>query len=334
MARRSPALVQVTTASTGFGPYTLTNTVPAAVGYRSIANAVADGSIANGDELFYQIVNPTSGGTGKLFERGRGTINTSTLVLTVVAVIERSTSLASGGGWGSGVKDVIIMPPGAESAAMIDAANTWTAAQVFNDSVSVSHLTVPQWRLVISGLLRGRLLGESDSTRVDYINTSGIVKGRVIVGDTTLQFFDGSTTRNIGVLDSGLKVVQLAGGNVNKLPWYQAAAPTGWVKDTSQNDKAMRVVSGTGGGSGGSRALSSAVVGGTALSTNQLNAHSHTVAYSTVSVEGLMPSSPVSVVSALGVGAGSGNTSSVGADLTHDHALALAYIDLIICSLT
>jgi len=33
--------------------------------------------------------------------------------------------------------------------------------------------------------------------------------------------------------------------------FYQSAAPTGWTKIATQNNKALRVVSGTGGGSGG-----------------------------------------------------------------------------------
>jgi hypothetical protein len=38
--------------------------------------------------------------------------------------------------------------------------------------------------------------------------------------------------------------------------FYQAAAPTGWTKLTTQNDKALRVVSGAGGVAGGSNAFS------------------------------------------------------------------------------
>ena len=38
--------------------------------------------------------------------------------------------------------------------------------------------------------------------------------------------------------------------------FVQAAAPTGWTKSTSHNDKALRVVSGTGGGSGGGKDFS------------------------------------------------------------------------------
>jgi len=39
--------------------------------------------------------------------------------------------------------------------------------------------------------------------------------------------------------------------------FYQASAPTGWTKQTTHNDKSLRVVSGTGGGSGGSTAFTS-----------------------------------------------------------------------------
>jgi len=38
--------------------------------------------------------------------------------------------------------------------------------------------------------------------------------------------------------------------------FYQANAPTGWVKSTANNDKALRVVSGTGGGTGGTTTFS------------------------------------------------------------------------------
>jgi hypothetical protein len=38
--------------------------------------------------------------------------------------------------------------------------------------------------------------------------------------------------------------------------FYQAAAPTGWTQITTHNDKALRVVSGAGGGSGGSNPFS------------------------------------------------------------------------------
>lgn len=73
-----------------------------------------------------------------------------------------------------------------------------------------------------------------------------------------------------------------------KLLFHQAAAPTGWTKQTTVNDAALRVVSGTtGGDTGGSVAFStlfaagkavtlSGNVGATTLTTNQISAHGHT----------------------------------------------------------
>lgn len=76
--------------------------------------------------------------------------------------------------------------------------------------------------------------------------------------------------------------------------FYQAAAPTGWTQVTTQNDAALRVVSGVGGGTAGgsvgfttafasqavtgsvSIATATGTVGDTALTTAQLPAHNHT----------------------------------------------------------
>jgi hypothetical protein len=119
----------------------------------------------------------------------------------------------------------------------------------------------------------------------------------------------------------------------------QASAPTGWTKSTADNNKALRVVSGTGGGTGGSVAFTTAfasqavagVVGDTALSIAQMPAHTHTYSQPTGS----------NVASGIG-GAGatvSGgvNTGSTGSGATHTHTftgtainLAVQYVDVII----
>lgn len=71
--------------------------------------------------------------------------------------------------------------------------------------------------------------------------------------------------------------------------FYQSSAPTGWTQVTTHNNKALRVVSGSGGGSGGTNAftstMSSFVVGGplttvngsggSALSVPQIASHGH-----------------------------------------------------------
>jgi hypothetical protein len=58
--------------------------------------------------------------------------------------------------------------------------------------------------------------------------------------------------------------------NGTVMAFFQSGAPTGWTKLTSQNDKVLRVVSGTGGGTGGDWAMSS----GETTSSN--GAHTHT----------------------------------------------------------
>ena len=73
-----------------------------------------------------------------------------------------------------------------------------------------------------------------------------------------------------------------------KMLFHQAAAPTGWTKQTSVNNAALRVVSGNGGGTGGSidfstlfaagKAVSlSGNVGATTLSVAQMPSHNHSV---------------------------------------------------------
>ncbi len=65
---------------------------------------------------------------------------------------------------------------------------------------------------------------------------------------TGVQFPDGTTqtTKAAGEFSSGVVMV-----------FYQASAPTGWTKSTTNNNKALKVVSGSGGGSGGTHGLSS-----------------------------------------------------------------------------
>lgn len=67
-----------------------------------------------------------------------------------------------------------------------------------------------------------------------------------------------------------------------RLPFQQTAAPTGWTKDTTHNNKALRLVSGTV-STGGSVAFTTAfasrdvigTVGNTTLTTAQIPAHTH-----------------------------------------------------------
>ena len=95
-----------------------------------------------------------------------------------------------------------------------------------------------------------------------------------VSGNKTLLTTDGDGSNLTGVnpFPSGTKMV-----------FYQASAPTGWTQDTTNNDKALRVVSGSGGGTGGTHGLSSPPstahthTGGAHTHSTPAHSHSHTL---------------------------------------------------------
>ena len=131
------------------------------------------------------------------------------------------------------------------------------------------------------------------TTAVTGINiTSGTVASSTLSG--ALPAIDGSSLTGLAAFPSGTKML-----------FQQTAAPTGWTKDATHNNKALRVVSGTA-GSGGSSAFTTAFgtpsvsgsvsisgapstgnlsvsmsgnvyVNSTTLSINQIPAHSHSL---------------------------------------------------------
>jgi hypothetical protein len=133
--------------------------------------------------------------------------------------------------------------------------------------------------------------------------------------------------------------------------FYQAAAPTGWTQVTTQNDKALRVVSGTGGGTGGSVAFTTAFVsqavsgsvgtsGATTLSTSQIpsHAHSYSMATGTTATNGDNESNQFpffggNTGATTGTEGGGGSHTHTGGTFTGTAInLAVQYIDIIICS--
>jgi hypothetical protein len=132
--------------------------------------------------------------------------------------------------------------------------------------------------------------------------------------------------------------------------FYQAAAPTGWTQVTTQNNKALRVVSGTGGGTGGSVAFTTAFTsqavsgtvgtsGETTLNIGQIPSHTHSYsapggAGAALGGEGY--SYPVATPgggTTTGAEGGGGSHSHTGGTFTGTAInLAVQYIDIIICS--
>jgi hypothetical protein len=133
--------------------------------------------------------------------------------------------------------------------------------------------------------------------------------------------------------------------------FYQAAAPTGWTQVTTQNNKALRVVSGTGGGTGGTTAFSTVFtdqtptittsglsVGATTLTTAQMPAHTHS--YAAVSGTNNVPDgfdkSPYTSTTSSTTGSqggGGSHTHTISGSATSSAiTLAVQYIDIILAS--
>lgn len=111
--------------------------------------------------------------------------------------------------------------------------------------------------------------------------------------------------------------------------FVQTAAPTGWTKSTTHNDKTLRVVSGTA-SSGGSNSFTTALVnsfnsGATTLSTTQIPSHQHT-AFVAGGATSFDPGGTTTT--------SSGNTGATGGGGSHTHTVQLnvQYVDVIIAT--
>lgn len=147
----------------------------------------------------------------------------------------------------------------------------------------------------------------------------------VLSGTTIQELQAGDTILGIDVFPSGTSML-----------FIQAAAPTGWTKSTTLNDYALRIVSGSGGGTGGTTGFSTALgasgtSGATTLSTAQMPSHTHTTdiysAYSNGNTlivgNGYAPYYK-----------GTFNVGSTGGGGSHTHSLGInvQYVDAIICT--
>ena len=170
-------------------------------------------------------------------------------------------------------------------------------------------------------------------------------------GTSTLQTVAPGTSGNLltsnGTTWASLPQTVIPAGT--NMLFFQAAAPTGWTQYTAAGDRALRVVSGTGGGGGGSIPFTtyfsgSYNVGGTALSVGQLPAHGHSVNdpshHHDIYVGGnLTTGGPQGTGSGPGVYIGTSDSytgitiNDTGSSQGHDHTIpALAYADVIICT--
>lgn len=117
------------------------------------------------------------------------------------------------------------------------------------------------------------------------------------------------------------------------IPFQQTAAPTGWTKQTTHNNKALRVITGTV-GSGGTQPFTTAFGAGKTTDSHTLTiaempSHTHTIAYYNFYGVG------TNIGSAATAPNNTKTSSSTGGNAGHTHTLGdldLQYVDIIIAA--
>lgn len=168
-------------------------------------------------------------------------------------------------------------------------------------------------------------------------------------GTFTIASPNSNTDRTLTLPDVDGDIPVFSSGT--KMMFAQTSAPTGWTKDTTHDNKALRVVSGTA-GSGGSVAFTTAfasqavsgTVGNTTLTEAQIPSHFHYVDHaSSLAVFGGGPQSRVytRVLDSYAINAtlSDRRTDTAGSSGSHNHSftgtainLAVQYVDIIIAT--
>lgn len=122
--------------------------------------------------------------------------------------------------------------------------------------------------------------------------------------------------------------------------FVQSAAPTGWTQVTALNDRVLRLVSGTGGGTGGSWTISGISVDGHTLTLAEIPAHDHPAtaimgSEDQDSFAGTLTDSADSAINVKGTSGSHVSIGSRGGGGSHTHGLTIgsswrpSYVDVI-----
>lgn len=311
---------KMTTTTTGTGTISLG---VASEGYQSFADA----GVTDGQTVRYVIEDGTD------WEIGTGTYTASGTTLTRT-VSESSNSDAALNL--SGTAAVYI----AATAADIKSSVEITGGTI--DGVTLGTNSAVTEAQIDNININGNTISSTNTNGDISITPNGT--GKIGIGITPTEKLDVNgtvkATAFIGVFPSGTKML-----------FAQTTAPTGWTKDTTHDNKALRVVSGTA-GSGGSVGFTTAfasqavsgTVGNTTLTEAQIPSHFHYVDHAAaLSVFGNGPQSRVYTrvidTFALTNTLQDRKTSSVGSSGSHNHSftgtainLAVQYVDIIIAT--
>jgi hypothetical protein len=185
-------------------------------------------------------------------------------------------------------------------------------------------------------------INASGSTSDIKFQANGVEKASIsAAGAFTSTTIDATAlTGNLPAI-SGASLTNLPASGLptgTKVAFFQASAPTDWTQDTSNTDAILRVVSGTGGGTGGTAAVSSPAhslsAGAHTTSIAEMPSHNHMIMsiYSGVHNVNSYPT-----VGGWNIGTVGQYTESKGGGGSHSHTMSGSittpkYIDMIICT--
>jgi hypothetical protein len=175
MADAHPALCKTTTATTGTSDYVL-NTASLSSPHRTPKQAVADGSLSDGDIVTYVVWDTTVTGDAS-FEKGSGvyTDATNTIARNASDVEDGSSGPGVLISWpASGLRDVTLQAVPAPDVARTDRTNTFGADQIIDSGTATTSLRLirgsQEWRINVP-------LGDTDRFVIrDHTNSTAPVR--------------------------------------------------------------------------------------------------------------------------------------------------------------
>jgi len=340
------------TITEGAGSITVANSgVTSAVAGTGISVSGATGAVTITNSAPDQTVSLTGAGTTSISGTYPNfTITSNDQYTGTVTSVSGTSPVASSGGatpaisLSSGYGDTQ-NPYASKTANYVLAAPNGTAgAPTFRAIVAADIPTLNQNTTGTASNVTGIVAASNGGTGQSSLTSNNVLLGN---GTSSVNFVapgangnvltsDGTTWTSAAASSSGFPSGTL-------MLFQQTSAPTGWTKQTTHDNKALRVVSGAA-SSGGSVAFTTAfasksvsgTVGGTTLTVTQIPAHSHSTRRFS---SGSVGSSLAGSISSATTVTASPVTTDTGGGSSHDHTftgtaidLAVQYVDLIIAS--